>query len=80
MSCKTTPDQTLDARGLRCPLPLLKLKQSLSSLVVGDCIEVLATDAGAMRDIPAFIKLTAHTLHEHQARDNEYYFLIEKGQ
>lgn len=80
MSCKTPPHQTLDSRGLRCPLPLLKLKQCLAKLGVGECIEVLATDAGAMRDIPAFIQLTAHTLHDCQTRGDEYYFLIEKGQ
>lgn len=79
MSCKTPPNQRLDARGLRCPLPLLKLKQSLATMGQGESIEVLATDAGAMRDIPAFIKLTMHTLQECQTRDAEYYFLIEKG-
>ena len=70
----------LDTRGLRCPLPLLKLKQGLAKMDIGAVIEVLATDAGAMRDIPAFIELTAHTLHECQSRGAEYYFLIEKGQ
>jgi TusA-related sulfurtransferase len=61
-------------------MPLLKLKQSLSAMSIGQCIEVIATDAGAYRDIPAFIALTSHRLHKCQAQENEFYFLIEKGQ
>lgn len=46
---------------------------------VGEQLEVMATDAGAMRDIPAFIGLTEHTLHKSEQRQDQYYFLIEKG-
>ncbi|MDN3650263.1 sulfurtransferase TusA family protein [Reinekea marina] len=79
MSCKAPPKQHLDASGLRCPLPLLKVKQCLAGMQQGERLEVLATDAGAMRDIPAFIDLTSHTLLQCDQRDQQYYFLIEKG-
>ena len=47
---------TLDLRGLRCPLPLLRLKQALHQQPTLDALEVLTTDVGALRDIPAFLR------------------------
>ncbi|MFN4290232.1 MAG: sulfurtransferase TusA family protein [Permianibacter sp.] len=54
----------LDARGLRCPLPLLRAKQALAALAIGEVLEVLATDAGAARDIPAWCQLAGQQLVE----------------
>lgn len=53
---------TLDLRGLRCPMPLLKLKQYLHKAEVGTVLSVHTSDSGAQRDIPAFLRYTGHTL------------------
>ena len=62
MNEKFQIQRQLDARGLRCPLPLLRAKQALAALAVGEVLEVLATDAGAGRDIPAWCQLAGHEL------------------
>lgn len=53
---------TLDLRALRCPLPLLRLKQALNKLIAGDELLALTTDAGALLDIPAFLRQAGHVL------------------
>lgn len=62
MSTSPTPALTLDFRALRCPMPLLKLKQALHRHEPGTELVVLTTDTGASRDIPAFLQHTAHQL------------------
>jgi len=47
-----TPDETLDCRGLSCPMPLLKVKKALKKLKPGQILEVLGTDPGSKNDIP----------------------------
>jgi TusA-related sulfurtransferase len=71
---------SIDARKLRCPLPLLKLKQGLASLEIGDVIEILATDEGSWRDIPAFVELTQHEFVEQQKIGDEFHFVVQKGE
>ena len=70
----------IDARGMRCPMPLLKLKQGLSDAAVGDILTVVATDAGSWRDIPAYVALTAHILIDQKESTDEYLFVVEKGE
>lgn len=69
----------LDARGLRCPLPLLKAKQLLAQVQPGDCVRVLATDAGSVRDFHAFAKLAGHQMCDFQEYDGIYEYLLKKG-
>ena len=57
----------VDARGLNCPLPILKAKKALGELQSGDLLRVLATDAGSMRDFQAFARQTGNELVEQQA-------------
>lgn len=57
-----TDTVTLDLRGLRCPMPLLKLKQALHKAQPGDQLSVLTSDSGAQRDIPAFLQHSHHVL------------------
>jgi len=52
----------LDARGLRCPLPVLKARKALKELPAGAILRVLATDPGAIKDFQAFCKTTGHAL------------------
>lgn len=73
-------DVQLDATHLRCPMPLLKTKKALSSMEPGQIVKVLCTDAGSWRDIPAFIDLSAHILLESEQSDEQYIFLIKKGE
>ncbi|HEX5277459.1 MAG TPA: sulfurtransferase TusA family protein [Fluviicoccus sp.] len=68
----------LDARGLRCPMPLLKLKQALHGLPPGAALTVLTTDPGSQRDFPAFLRQGGHTLVSQEAQDGEFRFEIRK--
>jgi len=72
-------DVLLDTSDLRCPMPLLKTKQSLSSMQPGQILKVVSTDSGSWRDIPAFVDLSPHKLIEKQQSDSLFLFLIEKG-
>lgn len=60
----TTPEATLDAKGLLCPLPVLKAKRALKPLPAGAVLEVLATDPGAVEDFKHFCTATGCTLLE----------------
>ncbi len=72
-------DVLLDTSELRCPMPLLKTKQSLSSMQPGQVLKVVSTDSGSWRDIPAFVDLSVHKLIEKHQQDSMFVFLIEKG-
>lgn len=72
-------DQVLDASDLHCPMPLLKTKLALNGLPRGARLLVVATDAGSARDIPAFLKHTAHKLISTEELDETFRFLIERG-
>lgn len=74
-------DHTLDARGLVCPLPLLKTKHCLLQLEVGQVLHILAEDTGAWTDIPAFVRHSQqHTLLDAQQTATGYHFWIRKGE
>ncbi|RZU47222.1 TusA-related sulfurtransferase [Fluviicoccus keumensis] len=68
----------LDARGLRCPMPLLKLKQALHALPPGGSLTVLTTDAGSKRDFGAFLRQAGHTLVSLEEGESEFRFEIRK--
>ena len=72
-------DQTLDASGLACPMPLLKTKQSLHKMTDGQVLKVIATDAGSIRDVTAFIEHSDHTLLESFTESEPYEYVIRKG-
>ncbi len=72
-------DVLLDTSELRCPMPLLKTKQSLSSLTDGQILKVISTDTGSWRDIPAFVDMSAHSLIEKTQNQDHYIYLIQKG-
>ncbi len=69
-------DQTLDAQGLNCPLPILKAKKALKTVPEGGTLEVLATDPGSVADFQAFCRTTGHELVEQSTEDKLYRFLI----
>jgi tRNA 2-thiouridine synthesizing protein A len=70
--------KTLDARGLRCPLPVLKARKALKEVADGDVLHVLATDPGAVKDFEAFCRTAGHRLIGFQEADGVYDFVIEK--
>lgn len=70
-------DVTLDAKGLNCPLPILKAKKAIGEVPSGGVLEVLATDPGAVADFEAFCRTTGHELVEHSEDDGVYRFLIK---
>lgn len=69
-------DKTLDAKGLNCPLPILKAKKAISEVPKGGTLEVLATDPGSVADFQAFCASTGHTLVEHGEAAGVFRFLI----
>ncbi|HZV99275.1 MAG TPA: sulfurtransferase TusA family protein [Methylophilaceae bacterium] len=72
----------LDARGLNCPLPILRCKKGLAELSGGDVLKVLATDPGSVKDFQAFCKQTGHELLSMEENDSaakkEFIFHIRK--
>ncbi|HET8731470.1 MAG TPA: sulfurtransferase TusA family protein [Moraxellaceae bacterium] len=72
------PAHQLDARGLRCPLPLLKLKQGLHGMAPGEAIVIQTTDPGSVRDFQAFLRQSGHELLALEEGDGEYRFHIRK--
>jgi TusA-related sulfurtransferase len=72
-------DLLVDVENLRCPMPLLKTKQALSSMELGQIVKVSTKDSGSWRDIPAFVELSVHTLIEKQKINDMFIFFIEKG-
>jgi tRNA 2-thiouridine synthesizing protein A len=73
------PDKSLDASGLRCPLPVLKARKVLLALSPGERLMVTATDPLATIDVPNFCREAGHTLLATDSRDGRHLFLIERG-
>lgn len=72
-------DMTLDAKGLNCPMPILKAKKAISTVPAGGTLEVLATDPGSVADFEAFCRSTGHELVESGQDDGVYRFLIKNA-
>ena len=60
-------EHLLDAKGLNCPLPILKAKKALKDLATGEMLRILATDPGAVADFQAFCRTTGNELVEFEA-------------
>ena len=71
-------DETLDASGLNCPLPILKTKKALAQMDTGKVLEVISTDAGSVKDIEAFCNQTGNKLISNAENAGKYLFTIEK--
>jgi tRNA 2-thiouridine synthesizing protein A len=72
-------NQTLDARGLNCPLPILRTKKSLNALQSGETLKVVATDPGSLKDMVAFCNQTGHTLLSTGQSGADFEFMIRKA-
>lgn len=71
-------DHTLDAKGLNCPLPILRAKKALKDVEAGGTLEILSTDPGSVADFQAFSRTTGHELMEHSEESGVYRFLLRK--
>ena len=68
----------LDARGLNCPLPILRAKKSLNGMNSGDVLKIVATDPGSVKDFEAFCRQTGDELLSSDEADGEFSYLIKK--
>ena len=68
----------LDARGLNCPLPILKTKKALADMISGQILRVLATDPGSVRDFQAFARQTGNELLSQTEENKEFIFLMRR--
>lgn len=70
---------TLDARGLNCPLPILRTRKAIADIDTGEVLEVIATDPGSVKDMSSFCSQTGHLLLEHRKSDGDFIFRIRKS-
>jgi tRNA 2-thiouridine synthesizing protein A len=71
-------NKELDARGLNCPLPILRTKKALAEMSSGDILKVIATDPGSVKDMQAFAKQTGNELVNSAEAGGEYTFFMKK--
>jgi len=72
-------DQLLDAKGLNCPLPILKAKKALKTMDGGKTLEILSTDPGSVADFAAFCRTTGNELVEQSEEGGVWTYLIRKS-
>ena len=72
-------DQELDARGLTCPLPILRAKQTLHAMPGGQILKIMATDPGSVKDFEAFAKQTGNELLDSSEVEGEFHFTLKKS-
>jgi tRNA 2-thiouridine synthesizing protein A len=75
----TAPSTTLDAKGLSCPLPVVKARLEMEKLGIGDVLEILATDPGSVADFENWTKMSGHELLESTQDGDVYTYLVKKG-
>ena len=72
-------DQLLDAKGLNCPLPILKAKKTLKGMTAGQVLEIQATDPGSVADFAAFCNQTGNELLSSETEGDVYKFMIKRN-
>ena len=72
-------DKTLDAKGLNCPLPILKTKKALNDMASGQVLRVVATDPGSVCDMAAFAEQTGHDMLSSGEEGGKYVFFLKKA-
>lgn len=74
-----TPSGVIDARGLLCPLPVLRLRKVLADVAPGQRVVLLATDAMAVVDVPHFCEAAGHVMVEMRMIEGAHEFTVERG-
>lgn len=72
-------DAELDAKGLNCPLPILRAKKAIAELSSGQVLKIVATDPGSVKDFEAFCKQTGNTLMSSSEAGGAFEFMIKKS-
>ncbi len=68
----------LDARGLNCPLPILKAKKALADMVTGETLRIVSTDPGSTRDFQAFARQTGNELVEQTTSGSDFIHILRR--
>jgi tRNA 2-thiouridine synthesizing protein A len=71
-------DRELDARGLNCPLPVLRAKKALNEMTAGQVLKIVATDPGSVKDFQAFSKQTGNELLSHDVSQRDFIFFLKR--
>jgi tRNA 2-thiouridine synthesizing protein A len=71
-------DREIDARGLNCPLPILRTKKALNDMMSGQLVRIFATDPASVRDFETFARHTGNVLVEHGEADGAFWFLLKR--
>jgi len=71
-------NDTFDAKGLMCPMPIVKLAKKIKEMPVGAVLELIADDVGSKEDVPAWCKRTGNELVDQRDEGNVFYFYIKK--
>lgn len=71
-------DKDLDARGLNCPLPILRAKKALTDMQSGQVLRITSTDAGSVKDFQAFCKQTGNELLSQAEAGKEFIFFMKR--
>lgn len=72
-------DLIVDAKGLACPLPIVKAKKGMDSLQTGQLMKLQTTDKGSMKDFQAWVNQTKHELVESKEENGVFTFVVKKG-
>ncbi|MCE4049016.1 sulfurtransferase TusA family protein [Bacillus sp. Au-Bac7] len=72
-------NKVLDAKGLACPMPIVKTKKAMGDIDTGEVLEVHTTDKGALNDLTAWAKSGGHELLKHENENGVLKFWIKKG-
>ena len=72
-------DQELDARGLNCPLPILRAKKTLNGMAAGEVLKIISTDPGSVKDFEAFASQTGNELLDSTEEGSEFHFMMKKA-
>jgi len=73
-----THDKDLDARGMNCPLPILRARKALNEMSSGQVLRIVATDPGSVKDFEAFAKQTGNELLSQSASEKDFTFFMRK--
>lgn len=71
-------DREVDARGLNCPLPILRTKKTLNGMTSGQIVRIVATDPASVRDFQAFARQTGNQLVQQTEQDGAFVFLLRR--
>ncbi|HAF43357.1 MAG: preprotein translocase subunit TatC [Sideroxydans sp. GWF2_59_14] len=71
-------DKELNARGMSCPLPIVKTKKSLADMTTGQVLKVISTDTGSVKDMAAFAEQTGNALLSTVEENGEFVFYMQK--